>query len=59
MNVPGNLAALNATVGEALKGLRRRDGEAGAEGVSGAEWVKAAVGRREWRVPCIDVAVRL
>ena len=25
----------------------------------GLEWVRSVLGRREWTIPCVDVAIRL
>ncbi|TKX19459.1 hypothetical protein C1H76_8308 [Elsinoe australis] len=27
--------------------------------LSGAQWLRELVGRREWRIPCVEVAIRL
>ncbi|KAF4556751.1 Hypothetical protein D9617_1g086320 [Elsinoe fawcettii] len=51
----------NSTAGAAaqvmLDGVRGRLGEARV--MSGAQWLRELVGRREWRVPCLEVAIRL
>lgn len=26
--------------------------------INGADWLKELLGKKEWRIPCIDVAVR-
>lgn len=34
-------------------------GEGAANSSGGFEWVRGLMGRKEWRVPCLDVLVRL
>lgn len=53
-----NSTALSAAQ-SALHGLKRRmSGEEQAY-VSGAQWLRELIGKKEWRIPCIDVLVRL
>ncbi|KAF2219341.1 hypothetical protein BDZ85DRAFT_285510 [Elsinoe ampelina] len=53
---------LNSTAGAAaqvvMEGVRERLGGEGRI-MSGAQWLRELVGRREWRVPCLEVAIRL
>ena len=56
-------AALNNTMaavaGAAVEGVRRKL-EIRAEWTGiGVEWIRSLLGRREWRVPCLDVNIRL
>lgn len=56
------VGALNNTAaslaGLALEEAKRR--LAGREWTGiGVEWLRSLLGRREWRVPCVDVVIRL
>ncbi|CAC9886413.1 unnamed protein product [Aureobasidium pullulans] len=40
-------------------GFARKTGLDTQPQISVAEWLKEMIGKKEWRIPCIDVAVRL
>jgi hypothetical protein len=42
----------------AVDGLRERTVPSG-NGSAGYEWMKGLVGKKEWRIPCLDVLIRL
>lgn len=49
-----------ALVRAAADGLRERTvGGQQSTGSAGYEWVKGLVGKKEWRIPCLDVLIRL
>jgi len=57
---------LNTTAGMAVQGVveaAKRKMNINVEGtqphISAAEWFRELLGKKEWRIPCIDVAVRL
>lgn len=55
---------LNSTAASVVQGAveaakRKLNVEAQIPQISAAEWLKELLGRKEWRIPCIDVAVRL
>ena len=43
----------------ALDGLAKRVQGQEMGYISGAQWLRELVGKKEWRVPCLDVIVRL
>jgi len=43
----------------ALQGVKRRVMTDEQPSISAAQWLKELLGKKEWRIPCIDVAVRL
>lgn len=52
-----------ALAGAAMEEAKRRlasavPGRAEWTGI-GVEWLRSLLGRREWRVPCVDITVRL
>jgi hypothetical protein len=48
-----------ALAGAAVEEIKRRvEPQAEWTGI-GVEWVRSLLGRREWRVPCVDVLIRL
>lgn len=49
-----------AVLKNAVEGVKERmcAGEEGS-GAGGFEWVKGLMGKKEWRVPCLDVLVRI
>ena len=51
---------VQALMKKAAEGIRERMEDA-TDGDSGAnyEWVKGLVGKKEWRVPCLDVLIRV
>ncbi|GAM83720.1 hypothetical protein ANO11243_017090 [Dothideomycetidae sp. 11243] len=56
-NTGASIAAVEV-VRAALGGFGRRVlGEERA--ISGAHWLRELVGRREWRVPCLEIAIRI
>lgn len=47
-----------AVIKSAVDGLREKS--AGTSDVSGgANWVNGLVGKKEWRIPCLDVLIRI
>ncbi|KAL2350439.1 hypothetical protein BJ546DRAFT_117766 [Cryomyces antarcticus] len=56
-------SAINDTMvslaGAALEGVKRRTTPTPIANGSGAEWMKSLLGKKEWRIPCVDVLVRL
>jgi len=57
-------SAAGSLASSALEGAKRRLGLglAGARGEwtgIGVEWLRSLLGRREWRLPCVDVYIRL
>ncbi|KAJ4289526.1 hypothetical protein N0V90_010855 [Kalmusia sp. IMI 367209] len=49
-----------ALVESAVEGLRGKTADvAGTNGSANYEWVKGLVGKKEWRVPCLDVLIRI
>ncbi|KAI9813910.1 MAG: hypothetical protein M1832_006057 [Thelocarpon impressellum] len=53
-----------AVAGAAVDEIKRRmgGGSSGARGEwtgIGVEWIRSLLGRREWRIPCVDVHIRL
>lgn len=56
-------SALNSTMvsmaQSALNGFKRRSTVEEQSTISGAQWLKELFGKKEWRIPCIDVAIRL
>ncbi|KAF2640962.1 hypothetical protein P280DRAFT_399511 [Massarina eburnea CBS 473.64] len=49
-----------ALVKSAAEGLRERvAGVTEQNSEAGYEWVKGLVGKKEWRVPCVDVLIRI
>jgi hypothetical protein len=53
--VNDTIGALAVTTAEEVK---RRMPKAEWTGI-GVEWMRSALGTREWRVPCLDVWIRL
>lgn len=54
-----SLSAVTAKVGsETIQGLRHRLGSGPTRMLSGADWLKQFMGRREWRIRCLDIAIR-
>lgn len=53
---------LNSTaasvVQEAFEAAKRKISVEAPTQISAAEWLKEMLGKKEWRIPCIDVAVR-
>jgi hypothetical protein len=47
-----------ALVKAAVDGVRER-AQGSANTTQGYEWVKGLMGKKEWRVPCLDVLVRI
>jgi hypothetical protein len=47
-----------ALAGTALEEAKRRFAKTEWTGI-GVEWLRSLLGRREWRVPCVDIYVRL
>jgi hypothetical protein len=45
-----------ALVKAAVNGVREKTE---GNGAAGYEWVKGLMGKKEWRVPCLDVLVRV
>ncbi|KAF2203295.1 hypothetical protein GQ43DRAFT_454529 [Delitschia confertaspora ATCC 74209] len=53
-------SAAQAMIKEAVNGIRNRDSSAPQiTGTATQEWVKNLFSKKEWRVPCLDVLVRL
>lgn len=52
-------STLTSIAQSAVQGLKRRAEIDPQPSISGAEWLKGIFGRKEWRIPCLDVAVRL
>lgn len=54
---------VNSTVSSvaqsALQGFKRKPEVDIEQQISVAAWLKELLGKKEWRIPCIDVAVRL
>ena len=49
-----------AVAGAAVEEVRRRLGEVRTSGwIGGWEWLRSGLAKREWRVPCVDVWIRL
>lgn len=42
----------------AVDGLKEKIGGEQASAVEGTEWAKGLWGKKEWRIPCLDVLVR-
>lgn len=57
------LGAVNNTaaalVGTAFEQAKRRLGTRTEWTGIGVEWLRSLLGKREWRLPCLDVNVRL
>lgn len=58
------IGAMNNTVGAlaeaAAEEAKRRLGSSRSEWTGiGLEWLRSLLGKREWRVPCVDIYVRL
>ena len=57
------LAAMNNTAlalaGTALEEAKRKLAMRTEWTGIGVEWLRSLLGRREWRVPCVDVYIRL
>jgi hypothetical protein len=51
-------ATAQAVVKTAVEGVKGRVGLGGSEGQS-YEWVKGLLGKKEWRVQCLDVLIRI
>ena len=47
-----------ALAGTALEEAKRRLARTEWTGI-GVEWLRSLLGRREWRLPCVDVYIRL
>ena len=44
----------------AVDGIRRKAlSVSQANGGTGFEWAKGLIGKKEWRIPCLDVLVRI
>jgi hypothetical protein len=49
-----------ALVKAAVQGVKEKAAGAGGQaGAAGYEWAKGLVGKKEWRIPCMNVLVRL
>ncbi len=48
-----------ALAGAAVEELRRKIGPRAEWTGIGLEWIRSWLGAREWRVPCLDVYIRL
>lgn len=48
-----------AVVKGVVDGLRERTMGGEQSGGAGYEWVKGLLGKKEWRIPCLDVLVRI
>lgn len=54
------LQSAAASVAQSVtEGFARKTGVDIQPQLSAAEWLKEVFGKKEWRIPCIDVAVRL
>lgn len=62
-HVSAAVSAINSTLSSvaqsALQGFKRKPEVNLEEPISVAAWLKELLGKKEWRIPCIDVAVRL
>jgi hypothetical protein len=52
-------SAAASVVQLATEGFARKTGLNMQPQISVAEWLKEILGKKEWRIPCIDVAVRI
>ena len=61
MLAPAVNATVKAGVGAAVEGVKGRVGLGQASGSEGQsyEWVKGLLGKKEWRVQCLDVLIRI
>ncbi|KAI9671159.1 MAG: hypothetical protein M1817_003666 [Caeruleum heppii] len=55
--ISGTARVLGGALGDTVK-RRLMDGRPEWTGI-GVQWIRSMLGRREWRVPCVDVMIRL
>lgn len=48
-----------AVVKGAVNGVRQKIGGSNQSGAKEYEWVKALLGKKEWKIQCLDVLIRI